>query len=179
MEKMIFNNTREAYDYLNEQKFNNIYEVFDIIKTCNEIYSLEELENEFNYRFTGYTENFFKNKYNELSEKNLLRNYNGIAIECCTLAPSAVICKFGYIVIATTGGGNAICMDLNSSLENPRIIFADHSIFCSKDPYIPGENCWTQQLVNKKVKLVKNTLEEFINDIESGKLDIEDLDLEF
>lgn len=165
-------------DY-NKLIFKNINEVFDFIKVNNEIYTKEELKNELNYNFTGYAKNFFKTRYNELSEKNLLRNYNGIAMECCTLAPGAIICKFGYIVIATTGGGNAICMDLNSSLDNPRIVFADHSIFCSRDSYIQGEAEWTQKLVDSKVKLVRKTLKEFIDDIESEKLDIEDLDLEF
>lgn len=91
-------------------------------------------------------------------------------------APGAIVSKFGYIVINTTGGGNAICMDLNSSLDNPRIVFADHSIFCGMYPYISNQVVWTKELIDENIKVVRNTFEEYVNDIKNGKLDIEDLD---
>ena len=95
------------------------------------------------------------------------------------MTPSAIICKFGYIIINGTCGGNAICMDLNSSLENPRIVFADHSIFCDKETYVNGKTiCWNQQLVDKNVKIVSESLEKYIEDVRNGELDIDDLDLE-
>ena len=169
---------RKIVDY-KSISVNSFEEVLDFIKNNNVMWSKRIMQKNLDIKLNGYAKKAFDKEYEILLEKNIISNYNGMAYEGSTMAPGAIISKFGYIVINITGGGNAICMDLNSSLDNPRIIFADHSIFCDIDPYISNEVVWTKELIDENINVVRNTFEEYVNDVKNGKLDIEDLDLEF
>lgn len=175
-------NEQQRHVIIDEPKLKSIKEVFELIKVWNGIHTKEKLNNKLNYNLTGYAKKFFENKFNKLGKKeNRLLDYDGILAECSgEAAPGAVVCGFGYIPIATTIGGNSVCIDLNSSLDNPRVVLADHSVFCDIEPsffVVTSEPRWTQKLVDENVEPVRNSLEEFVNDIENGKLDIyEDLD---
>lgn len=167
---------RKIIDYksIDIKSFN---ETLDFIKNNNVLWSKIFMQKKLDVQLNGYVKNIFEKEYDELLNKNIITNFKGMAYESSTMAPGAIISKFGYIVINGTSGGDVICMDLNSSLDNPRIVFADHSIFCGIQPYIRNEEIWTKDLVDHNVKVVRNTFEEYVNDIKNGKLDIEELDL--
>lgn len=54
-----------------------------------------------------------------------------IKVENASVSPSMHLLKFGLLTIATTIGGHAICLDLNTENNNePRVVIADQ-VFCS------------------------------------------------
>ncbi|NTU33116.1 SMI1/KNR4 family protein [Brevibacillus sp. HB1.1] len=60
-----------------------------------------------------------------------LLNIESIKIENSSAVPSMYLLKFGLLTIATTIGGDAICLDLNSTNDSQlRVVIADQA-FCS------------------------------------------------
>lgn len=62
--------------------------------------------------------------------KNIIEQ---IKYENFELTPGALLIKYGLITIATTTGGNVICLDLNIiNNEEPRVVIAGKTIFTDK-----------------------------------------------
>lgn len=175
---------RPIVDY-NSINVNNIDETIDFIIKNNVIYNEEEMKEKLNnIKFKGYMKDLFNNRINELYNKQIIFNLKSIAYENTTMAPGAVISKFGYLVIRTTCGGNAICINLNSSTTNPEVYFADHSIFCDKESKfkVDGKNTYcelTEDILKQNINIIYDSLENFINDVIDNKIDVDDYDLEF
>lgn len=79
------------------------------------------------------------NFYRDFEPQNLPALSGGIRLlgleqikkENASAVPSMFLVKFGLLTVATTIGGNVICLDLNAIKNGePRILIADHS-FCS------------------------------------------------
>lgn len=77
--------------------------------------------------------------YRDFEPQNLPALSSGIRLlgleqikkENASAVPSMFLVKFGVLTVATTTGGNVICLDLNSiKNDEPRVLIADHS-FCS------------------------------------------------
>lgn len=165
-------------------KLNDTKELFEYIRNNNVEHSKEQMEEGFNYvDFEGYAKDIFNKDLENYVEKDILLELNSTAYENVTMAPGAIISRYGYLVIKTTTGGNAICLDLNSSLENPEVIFADESLFCDKENYFKVDGKLkllevNEEVIKKYSRKISDSLENYLKIVESGKLDIEELDFE-
>lgn len=100
--------------------------------------------------------------------------FSDIEQEMTTLAPGVFVRPYGYLVIATSVGGNAIC------LHNPsgRVFWADHDSFCadsiSYKDRASGEWKYLYQYsaanVEKAMVLLADEIPSFLEDLFSDRL---------
>lgn len=128
----------------------------DLFKTYSKInceYYEEELSNLKLYKVPEIVIKFYSEfsviECTDLGGDILFLSLEEIVKENTELVPGAILIRYGYLTIASTTGGNAICLDLNNiSLDGPRIIIADKSIFCNKDNIIIFKN---GELIEEKI----------------------------
>lgn len=113
----------------------------DLFKTysfSNSAYDKDELKNLSNYKVPQIVINFYKEFSTidgiDLGGDVIFLSLNEIKRENSELTPGALLIKYGLVTIASTTGGNAICLDLNTiNDEEPRIVIADKTIFTDKE----------------------------------------------
>ena len=137
----VINDVDAIFKNANEHELEVLTNTYKTFCISSSIYDEEDLIMLKNYNFPKKIIDF----YREYSPSRNLIIHGGINLfslnnmkkENSDLAPSAYLIKYGVFAFANTFGGNAICMDLNMISEGePRIIIADHSVFCDKELYI-------------------------------------------
>lgn len=104
-----------------------------------------------------------------IAGKDSLIDENGVGA-----SPGGKLRKYGYTVIATDLGGNAIVCS-----NNGKIYWADHTSYdnpeeISYDDHDTGERIyvpWTESNVMESMRLVAESLDEFIDAVRSGKIE--------
>ena len=112
----------------------NLYKTYSL---SNSAYDEDELINLSNYTVPQIVNEFYM-KFStidgiELGGDVMFLSLEGIRRENSELTPGALLIKYGLITIATTIGGNVICLDLNiTNDEEPSVVIADRTIFTDK-----------------------------------------------
>lgn len=91
------------------------------------------------------------------------------------LLPASLIIKYGYLAFASTTGGNAICVNLNSDDKDPEIIIADSSVFCDEEILLYKMGAFircklSQSVVDENVKTISPSLSGFIDGLITGAI---------
>lgn len=112
--------------------------LFKTYSFSNSAYDKNELKNLLNYKVPQIVINFYKEFSTidgiDLGGDVIFLSLNEIKRENSELTPGALLIKYGLVTIASTTGGNAICLDLNTTNdEEPRIVIADKTIFTDKE----------------------------------------------
>lgn len=129
--------------YIFSKASNDEMEVLtDLYKTFSywsSTYEDEELICLKNYKVPDKVLQFYK-EYNPIGNPMIfgginLFGLNSIKEYNSTAFPDSYLIKYGLIVIGNTIGGNLICLDLNSIInDEPRVIGVDHTIvYCSEE----------------------------------------------
>jgi 8-oxo-dGTP diphosphatase len=111
---------------------------------------------------------FYRNyEPNELPWLNgaiYLLNLDAIKEENTKFSPGAYLIKYGLIAIATTMGGNVVCMDLNNIAdEGPRIVYADNSWFLFNEQERRVEfSFYPYEIEEKDEVLTNNIIEKYL-----------------
>lgn len=141
IKKKIVNNSNDDISNLVKvptmEELEVITDLFKVYSFSNSVYDEDELKNLLNYNVPKVIIDFYKGFSPidgiDLGGDVIFLSLNGIKHENSELIPGALLIKYGFITIASTTGGNAICLDLNTILdEEPRIVIADKTIFTDK-----------------------------------------------
>lgn len=151
-----------------------ITNLFKTYSFSNSVYDEDELTNLSNYNVPEIVIDFYK-KFSTLDgidfggDVNFL-SLKGIKHENSELTPGALLIKYGLLTIATTTGGNVICLDLNSiNDEEPRVVIADRTIFADKKIIVFKDGTMIKE--NLSYKVIKKYVVE-INSTFTGFLEM-------
>lgn len=154
---------------------------FSTISWENEVYEQSELNGLMNFHIPKKVIDFY-NLFSPVdtldigADVNLL-SLEGIKRENTKLTPGALLIKYGVITIASTTGGNAICIDLNQIHEDePRIIIVDHSIFTDKEIVVFQNGIiekvqLSYAVINKYAPEVSSTFSDFFEKLLKEEID--------
>ncbi|WP_429842078.1 hypothetical protein [Brevibacillus sp. FIR094] len=103
--------------------------------TTAQLHSLLEWEDLKTYTVpdsvVGFYETYNPHYLPTLSGGIRLSDLESIKVENSSAVPSMYLLKFGLLTIATTIGGHAICLDLNSTNDSQIRVFIADQAFCS------------------------------------------------
>lgn len=171
----------QAFGKCDEENINILSDLFGTFSYWSTVYYDEddELYNLKEYRVPETIINFYKNyepkELDYLGDGVRLANLLGIKEENSSLSPGALLIRYGLLVFATTIGGNAICMDLNTNNNGePKIIYADHTWFSFDESErklkftfnhcdIPDDIIWFDKNLIRFLPQICNTFGEFID----------------
>ena len=154
--------------------------LFDFIGKFSCVYSPEKLENLNDYFIPTALNELWQVIYSpdgvDMGADVHLLSLEGVVRENTTLLPASLIIKYGYLAFASTTGGNAICVNLNSDKEDPEIIIADCSVFCDEEILMNKMGTFfrcklSQSVVDENVIKVSPSLSSFIDSLISGEID--------
>lgn len=143
LKKKIFNNSN-TYDDISDvikvptkEELEVITDLFKTYSFSNSVYDEDEIKNLLNYNVPQIVTDFYKEFSTvdgiDLGGDVIFLSIKDIKRENSELTPGALLIKYGLLTIASTTGGNAICLDLNIiNDEEPRIVIADKTIFTYK-----------------------------------------------
>ena len=162
-----------------------ITNLFKVYGKDNSVYSEDELMVLRNYnvpkRVVDFYQGFRPISSIDLGADVILLSLEEIKVENTELAPGALLIKYGLLTIASTTGGNAICLDLNRiTNEEPRIVIADSTIFSSQQVTIFKEGIMineelSYEVIQKYVIEINKTFTGFLEMIINDEInDIED-----
>jgi hypothetical protein len=174
-------NVDEAFGKCEVEAISVLSELFGTFSYWSKVYCEED--NELNalkeYKVHETIINFYKSyepkELDYLGDGVRLADLRGIKEENSSLSPGAFIIKYGLLVFATTMGGNAICMDLNSiNNGEPRIIYADQTWFSFNDSErkleirfnhedIPDNIVWFDKEVIRFLPEISKTFNDFLD----------------
>lgn len=139
------NEAKQAFGQAKPDDLNNITLLYETFTKCSAFYKENDLENLKSYSIPETIVTF----YRDFEPQNLPALSGGIRLfgleqikeENASAAPSMFLVKFGLLTVATTIGGNVICLDLNAiKNDEPRVLIADHS-FCSYNDDLDVVEC--------------------------------------
>jgi len=139
------NEAKQAFGQAKPEELNNITLLYETFTKWSAFYKEHDLENLKSYSIPEPIVDF----YRDFEPQNLPALSGGIRLlgleqikaENATAIPSMFLVKFGLLTVATTIGGNVICLDLNAiNNEEPRVLIADHS-FCSYNDDLDVVEC--------------------------------------
>lgn len=158
--------------------------LFDYIGKCNCVYSPEDLENLKHYFIPVALNELWQVIYSpdgvDMGADVHLLSLEEFFRENTSLLPASLIIKYGYLAFASTTGGNAICVNLNSDAKDPEIIIADCSVFCDEEILLYKMGAFlrcklNQSVVDENVKLISPSLSSFIDGLITGAInDVEE-----
>ncbi|WP_167397446.1 SMI1/KNR4 family protein [Lysinibacillus mangiferihumi] len=129
------NEAKEAFGQAKPDDLNNFTLLYETFAKWSAFYEEKDLENLKSYSIPETIVTFYRN----FEPQNLPALSGGIRLlgleqikeENASAVPSMFFVKFGLLTVATTIGGNVICLDLNEiKNDEPSVLIADHS-FCS------------------------------------------------
>ncbi|UKK99886.1 hypothetical protein [Brevibacillus brevis] len=129
------NEVKGAFREANLADLNYLMDLYGTYSESSMFYEQDALEELKNYTVNNTVIEFYR-KYEPhnlptLSGGIRLLALESLKVENASASPSMYLIKFGLLTIATTIGGHAICLDLNTENNNePRVVIADQA-FCS------------------------------------------------
>ena len=107
---------------------------------------------------------FYKNyaPEEEIVGEVIIQSISGIDYNITESWPGEQIVKFGYLQFATSHGGDAYCLDLNStSRKGPRVVFISHE---------ENYQDYTHELLKKEMFLVASDFITFLEMFKNNKV---------
>ncbi|MED4726903.1 hypothetical protein P9597_01905 [Aneurinibacillus migulanus] len=135
----------KAFQQANTADLNSLLDLYGTYSESSSAYTKNELEDLKKYTVPDSVVAFYSNHEPHLvptlSGGIRLMNLESIKVENSSAAPSMYLLKFGLLTIATTIGGHAICLDLDSTNDSqPRVVIADQA-FCSYNDDLQVVEC--------------------------------------
>lgn len=156
----------------------NLYKTYSF---SNSVYDEDELINLSNYVVPQIVTDFYKKispiEGIDLGGDVMFLSIEGIKRENSELIPGALLIKYGLITIATTTGGNAICLDLNNTNDaEPSVVIADRTIFTDKKIIVFKNGTMIKEdlsykVIRKYVVEINNTFTGFLEMLINEEID--------
>lgn len=131
---MGFAEVNEAFGVGEPSKLSYLTDLFRTFSYWSNFYKDDELEGLKKFTVPEVVLDFYRNfepQYLPILNGGVnLLGLEAIKEENASAIPSMYLLKFGLLTMATTIGGNVICIDLNGNSDDPRVVVADYT-FCS------------------------------------------------
>lgn len=129
------NEAKEAFSQAKPEDLNDFTLLYETYAKWSAFYKEKDLENLKSYSLPETIVAFYRDyepqNFPALSGGIRLLRLEQIKEENASATPSMFLIKYGLLTVATTIGGNVICLDLNEiKNDEPRVLIADQA-FCS------------------------------------------------